>query len=189
MRKIIVFNLLSLDGFYAGIEGNIDWHHVDDEFNKFAVKQTKSFGAIIFGRVTYKIFEDFWPAAVSDPKMSAEDHEIAKTIDDIEKIVFSKSLDKVTWKNTKLFSEIDSKEVLKWKAEEGNDMVIFGSGKIVQQMTKLGLIDEYRFLINPIVLGEGKEMFEGVGKFELKLLSTHTFGNGNVLLTYEPIKS
>ncbi len=189
MRKIIVFNLISIDGFFAGEDGNIDWHMVDDEFNEFAVKHTKEFGAIIFGKTTYKLFEEFWPGAVSDPKMSPEDREIAKTIDDMEKIVFSKSLTDVTWKNSKLFHEITPEEVNKWKAGEGKPMAIFGSGTIVQQMTNLGLVDEYRLLVNPIILGRGKPMFKDIKEMQkLKLLDTRTFGNGNVLLTYEPIK-
>lgn len=186
MRKIVVFNLISLDGFFAGEDGNIDWHMVDDEFNDFAVEHTKEFGAIIFGKTTYQLFEDFWPKALHDPKMSPEDLEVAKTIDDVEKIVFSKSLKEVTWKNSKLFHEIDPEEVKKWKAEEGKPIAIFGSGTIVQQFTKLGLIDEYRILVNPVILGKGKSMFAGVEMQKLKLINTRTFGNGNVLLTYEP---
>lgn len=188
MRKIIVFNLLSLDGYFAGTDGNIDWHHVDDEFNQFAIEQTSKFGGIIFGKTTYQMFEDFWPKAVNDPSMSPEDRKVAKIIDDIWKIVFSESLKSVTWKNTKLYHEIDPKEVKKWKEYDGKDLAIFGSGTIVQEMTNLGLIDEYRFLINPVILGEGKPMFKDMNDMlKLELLSTRTFGNGNVLLTYKPV--
>lgn len=188
MRKIVVFNLISVDGFFAGEDGSIDWHMVDDEFNKFAVEHTKEFGAIIFGKTTYQLFEDFWPKALHDPKMSPEDLEVAKTIDDVEKIVISKSLTEVTWKNTKLFHEINPEEIKKWKEGDGKPMVIFGSGTIVQQMSNLGLIDEYRLLVNPIILGNGKPMFKDVSMQKLKLINTRTFGNGNVLLTYEPLK-
>jgi len=188
MRKLIVFNLISLDGFFAGTDGNIDWHQVDDEFNKFAVEQTKTFGAIIFGKTTYQLFESFWPSAVNDPKMSPEDREIAKTIDDVEKIVFSKSLKEITWKNSKLVHEINPEEIKKWKESEGGPMVIFGSGTIVQQMTNLDLIDEYRLMVNPIILGKGKAMFKDVDQVKLKLLDSKTFGNGNILLYYQPLR-
>lgn len=189
MRKLIVFNLLTLDGFFAGPDGDISWHQVDDEFNTFAVEQTASFGAIIFGKTTYQIFEDFWPKAINDMSLTEEDHKIGKIIDDIEKIVFSKSLANVTWKNTKLFHEIDPEEIKKWKQQEGGDMVVFGSGTIVQQLTDLGLIDEYRFIINPIVLGKGKPMFKEMKEMlKLKLLNTKTFANGNILLYYQPQK-
>jgi dihydrofolate reductase len=189
MRKIVVFNLLSLDGYFAEEDGNIDWHQVDDEFNQFAIEQTASFGGIIFGKTTYKIFEDFWPQALKDPKTSPDDRKIAQTIDDIWKIVFSKSLKEVTWKNSKLYHEIDPEEIKKWKENDGKDLAIFGSGTIVQQFTNLSLVDEYRFLVNPIVLGKGKPMFANLKeKLKLKLLDTRTFGNGNILLTYQPDK-
>lgn len=186
MRKIIVFNLLSLDGYFAGVDGNIDWHNVDDEFNDFAVTQTKTFGTIIFGKTTYKMFEEYWPVALKDPTTSSDDRQIAQTINNIEKIVFSKSIEKVEWNNTKLLHEINPEEINKWKEMDGAPMVIFGSGTIVQQMTELGLIDEYRIMINPVILGEGKSMFEKVPMQKLKLADTKIFKSGNVLLTYVP---
>ena len=194
MRKIIVFNLISLDGYFARENGDIDWHNVDDEFNDFAVEHTAEFGTIIFGHTTYNLFEEFWPAAINDPKLSPEDHKIAQIIDDVEKIVFSKTLKEVTWKNSKLFHEIDPEEVKKWKSPSTSSgsnekpMVIFGSGTIVQQFTNLGLIDEYRLMINPLILGKGKPMFKDVGEVKLKLMSRRTFKNGNVLLSYQPEK-
>lgn len=188
MRKIIVFNLVSIDGFFAGVDGNIDWHNVDDEFNEFAVEQTQTFGGIIFGKTTYKIFEDFWPKAVNDPKMSKEDRKIAKVIDDIWKIVFSNSMNDVSWRNSTLYHDIDPEEIKKWKEMEGGkDLVIFGSGTIITQFANLDLIDEYRLLVNPIVLGNGKSFFKGMKEnLKLKLTNTRTFKNGNILLTYVP---
>lgn len=188
MRKIIVFNLISLDGYFAGADGNLDWHNVDDEFNRFAVKHTGQFGAIIFGRVTYKMFEEFWPKVVDDPKFSKEDRKIARIIDSIEKLVFSKTLKKVTWKNSLLLKEIVPKEISYLKKKPGKDIAVFGSGTIAQGLTNLNLIDEYRFLVNPIVLGKGKPMFKHMKHMlKLKLLTTRKFNNGNVLLTYKPI--
>jgi dihydrofolate reductase len=186
MRKIIVFNLITLDGFYAGENDDISWHQVDDEFNKFAIEQTQEFGGLIFGKTTYKIFEDFWPVALKDPKTSPDDRKIAQIIDDMWKIVFSKTLKNVTWNNTKLYHDIDVKEVESWKKYDGKDLAIFGSGTIVQQFAKLGLIDEYRLMVNPVVLGKGKAMFNGVENLKLKLLKSHNFKNGNVLLYYVP---
>lgn len=184
-----MFNLVSLDGYYAGMDGNIDWHVVDDEFNQFAIEETQKFGVILFGRVTYKIFEDFWPKAVSDPKMSKEDLEIAKIINDIEKIVFSKTLEEVRetseWKNVRLFKEIIPDEIQKLKKEPGKDMVIFGSGTIVQALTNFNLVDEYRLMVNPVILGKGKLLFKNVKKLNLKLISTKIFKSGNVLLFYK----
>ena len=188
-----MFNLISLDGYFAGIDGNIDWHQVDDEFNEFAIEQTESFGGIIFGKTTYKLFEDFWPKVLETGKYpdgkKAEDADlkIAKIIDETWKFVYSKSLDNVTWKNTNLRSEINPEEVKGWKQYDGKDMVIFGSGTIVQQFTNLGLIDEYRFIVVPVILGQGKPLFKDVKETKLKLLSERKFRNGNVLLVYEKV--
>ena len=203
MRKIVVFNLVSLDGYFAGSEGEIDWHNVDDEFNKFAIEHTKTFGTILFGRVTYQMMESFWPAriatqnvaggpkAAKDPKMSKEDLKIAKIINNVEKIVFSKTLKKTyetpVWKNIRLYNEIVPEEIRKRKQKPGQDIEIFGSGTIVQQFTNLGLIDEYQLMVNPVILGEGKPMFKDIKeRLKLKLLKTRTFKNGNVLLYYVP---
>lgn len=189
MRKIIVFNMVSVDGFFAGIDGNLDWHNVDDEFNKFAVGQTKEFGALMFGRTTYSLFENFWPKVINNPKFSKEDHEIAEIIDNTQKIVFSKTLKTVTWKNSKLFRDIESPEIEELKKESGKDIAIFGSGTVVQALTNLNLIDEYRLMVNPVVLGVGKPLFKNLKeKLNLKLLNARIFKSGNVLLYYQPIK-
>jgi len=168
MRKVVVFNMISVDGFYAGLDGNIDWHKVDDEFNKFAVIQTGEFGGIIFGRTTYELFKSFWPKALVDPETDEDDRKIAKLIDDNYKFVFSKKLNSVDWKNTTLLHEIEPGEVKKWKQYDGKDLVIFGSGEIVKQFAHFGLIDEYRLMINPVILGEGKIFFCWDEKNKLK---------------------
>lgn len=189
MRKIVVFNLITLDGFFAGEDGNIDWHNVDDEFNKFAIEQTAEFGGIIFGKTTYKMFEEYWPGELTNPNTSEDDRKIAQMIDDVWKFVYSKSLKEVTWKNTNLLHKIDPEEVRKWKEYDGKDLAIFGSGEIVQQFTNLGLIDEYRLMVNPVILGKGKPLFANVNEMhKLKLTNSREFKNGNVLLTYQPTK-
>lgn len=186
MRKIVVFNMVTLDGYYAGEDGNIDWHKVDDEFNTFAIEHTQEFGTLIFGATTYKLFEEYWPKALVDPATSEDDRKIAQIIEDMEKIVFSKTIKEVTWKNARVVHEINKAEVESWKQQAGKPMGIFGSGTIVQQFTNLGLIDEYRLMINPVILGSGKRMFEGVNAIHnLHLVSTKKFGNGNVLLCYD----
>jgi len=186
MRKIIVFNMVSVDGFFAGVDGNLDWHNVDDEFNKFVIEQLREFHTILFGRTTYQMFESFWPVALKDQKTSEDNRKVAQSINDIEKIVFSSTLEKVTWNNSKILKKIDSEGIKKLKQEPGKDMVIFGSGTIVQAMTNLNLIDEYRLMINPVILGQGKPMFKDMkDKVNLKLLNTKTFKNGNVLICYQ----
>jgi len=178
--------MVSVDGFFAGVDGNLDWHNVDDEFNKFVVEQLREFHTILFGRTTYQMFESFWPVALKDQKTSEDNRKVAQSINDIEKIVFSSTLEKVTWNNSKILKKIDSEEIKKLKQEPGKDMVIFGSGTIVQAMTNLNLIDEYRLMINPVLLGQGKPMFKDMkDKVNLKLRNTKTFKNGNVLICYK----
>lgn len=143
----------------------------------------KEFQTILFGRTTYQLFESFWPVALKDPKTSEDNRKVAQNINDLEKIVFSSTLEKVTWNNSKILKNIDSEEIKKLKQEPGKDMVVFGSGTIVQAMTNLNLIDEFRLMINPVILGQGKPMFKDMkDKVNLKLLNTKTFKNGNVLL-------
>jgi dihydrofolate reductase len=206
MRKIVMFNLVSVDGFFAGVDGNIDWHVVDEEFNVAAVDWIQQFDTILFGRVTYQLFESYWPNAAKDPATSKEDKIIADKINEMTKVVFSNSLENVTWEHAKLIKGDIGEEIVKLKEEKDppspngsgplrqsyseaseakKDIVIYGSGTIVQQLANLGLIDEYRLLVNPVVLGKGKPMFKD-NNLKLKLLQSKQFASGNVLLTYEP---
>ncbi len=188
MRKIVVFNLVSLDGYFAGPKGEIDWHNTDDEFSKFAIEQIQTFKTLIFGRVTYELMASYWPT----PEAIKNDPIVANQLNTLPKIVFSKTLKKVKenkiWKNVKLFKTINPEEIKKLKLNSGGDITILGSGTIVQAFTNLGLIDEYRLLVNPIVLGHGKPMFKNIkNQLKLKLLKTRKFKNGNVLLYYRPM--
>jgi len=147
----------------------------------------QQFDTILFGRVTYKLFEDFWPNAASDPKTSRNDRIIAETIDQMKKVVFSKSLKKVTWNNSQLLRGNLQGEVKRLKQEDGRDIVIYGSGSLVRRLSNAGLIDEYQFMVNPVVLSNGKSSFKDLeGKIELRLLRTKPFKDGNFLLVYEP---
>ncbi len=180
--------MVTLDGYFAGTDGNIDWHNTDEEFNKFAEEQTPEFGTLIFGRKTYDLMVSYWPTDAG----KRDDPVIAKIMNSIPKIVFSKTLKGDLWENTKVFEKITPENVIAWKEKEGSDgkpAAIFGSGEIVRQFADLDLIDEYRLLINPIILGDGKSLFEGVKeKINLKLTDTREFKNGNILLTYEPAR-
>jgi dihydrofolate reductase len=181
-----MFNLVSLDGFFAGQNGEIDWHNVDEEFNQAAVEMIGQFDTILFGRVTYELFEGYWPNAALDPMTSKEDRIIAGKINEMTKIVFSKTLKKVTWNNSRLIHDNIEAEVRTLKQEKGRDMVIYGSGTIVQQLSHAGLIDEYQFMVNPVVLGNGKALFKDM--IRLKLVRTRPFKGGNVLLVYERMR-
>ena len=187
MRKIIAFDLVTVDGLFAGPNGEIDWHNYDDEMGRHSVEQLKSLGALIFGKTTYELMASYWPT----PDGVKGEPVVAGIMNSIPKIVFSKTLQEVKdgplWKNVKVFHEIKPEEIIKMKEQDGGDIAIFGSGIIVQQLTNLGLIGEYRLIVNPLILGNGKPLFKDVNdKLKLKLVNTRVFGNGNVLLSYEP---
>jgi dihydrofolate reductase len=181
MKKLIVFNLITLDGFFAGPKGEINWHNVDGEFDEFSVKQLNGIDLIVFGRVTYEMMADFWPTR----EAIKQDPVVAGKMNSLSKIVFSKSLNTVTWNNTRLVKGNFEKEIKRLKGQSGRDIAIFGSGTVVSALAGTGLIDEYRLLVNPIVLGQGKPLFKDLKhSIKLKLLSSRMFNNGNVLLTY-----
>ena len=186
MRKVIVSEMVTLDGFFAGPNGEIDWHIVDEEFNQYAIDLLNTVDTILFGRATYQLFESYWPDVAVNPSTSKSDLEIAHKINSMTKIVFSKSLEKVAWKNARLVKEFIPEEIAKMKQQPGKDMVIFGSGSVVSTFTQLGLIDEYRLIVNPVILGKGKRLFKINDKLNLKLLKTKVFHSGNVLLSYQP---
>jgi dihydrofolate reductase len=190
MRKIYMFMMLSLDGFFEGPNHDLSWHNVDQEFNKFAIEQMNEIDLILFGRRMYQLMEGFWPDAVNNPKMSKEDHEVARLMNNINKIVFSKTLDKVeereNWKNVRLVKKFDPDEITRLKAQPGKDMWIGGS-ELAISFIKYGLIDEFRFMINPVVIGAGITIFKGIDKkLNLELIKARTFNSGNLLLYYRP---
>lgn len=185
MRKLSVFNLVTLDGYFAGKGGDISWHMVDEEFNAFAEDNAGSGNTLLFGRVTYELMAGYWPA----PEALKNDPVVAKGMNAAPKIVFSRTLNKAEWNNTRLVKTDMLAEVRKLKQQSGKDLTVLGSGSIVSQLAQEGLIDEYEILLNPVVIGKGKTMFEGIrDKLSLKLVNTRTFKNGCVLLTYEPVK-
>ena len=187
MRKIIYYNLVSLDGFFAGPKGEIDWHRVDEEFNQYAIEFLNSVDTIIFGRITYQLFENFWPAAAKDPATSKSDRVIANQINDLNKVVFSKTLTQVSWQNSHLIRQVVPDEIVKMKGQPGKDMVIFGSANLAQSFIKPGLVDEYRIMVNPIVLGNGMPLFQNLqNRIELSFIRSHTFKTGVIVLTYQP---
>ncbi len=133
--------------------------------------------------------ESYWPTKEGQEG----EPEVAKIMNNIQKIVFSKTMEEIKdgpiWKNVKILRSINPQEILALKQQEGKDIAVFGSGTIVQQFTNLGLIDEYRLVVNPLVLARGKLLFKDIAKrLNLKLLNTKVFKNGKVLLCYEPVK-
>lgn len=184
MRKLIVFNLITLDGFFEGPNQDISWHNVDGEFNDFSIQQLRSMGTILFGRVTYQMMASYWPA----PQALRDDPIVAELMNNTPKVVFSHTLQQADWHNTTLVKGEASDAIRKLKQQPGGDMFIFGSGGLVSSIAPHDLIDEYRLIVNPVFLGSGVLMLRGLNERQhLKLLRTQTFQSGNVLLCYQPI--
>ena len=185
MRKLVVFNMVSLDGFFVDSKGDMSWAHKHDaEWNTFVNENANGNGVLVFGRITYELMASYWPT----PMALQNSPVVAKGMNEMPKIVFSRTLDKVSWSNTKLIKGDLAVEVRKLKQESGPDMVILGSGSIVSQLTQENLIDEYQLALSPIVLGKGRTLFEGVQeKMNLKRTNSRTFGNGTVFVCYQPV--
>ena len=182
MRKLSVFNSVSLDGYFSG---EIQWAHdakPDKDFGKFVEKNAEGGGELLMGRKTYDLMVKHWPTA----EARKSDPVVAERMNNLPKVVFSRTLDRADWNNTKVVKGDLAAEVRKMKEAPGDDMVILGSGSIVSQLTKAGLIDEYQFVVVPVVLGKGRTMFEGVSeKVPLRQTKSKSFANGNVFLSYE----
>jgi dihydrofolate reductase len=185
MRRLVVFNHMSLDGCFVDAHGDMSWAHAGDaEWNAFVEENARGGGELLFGRVTYDLMAGYWPT----PLAREHDPVVAERMNALPKVVFSRTMEHPSWNNTRLVRGDLAAEVRKLKEAPGPDMVIFGSGTIVAQLAQAGLIDEYQIVVNPIILGAGRTMFGGIReKLALKLTQARAFGNGKVLLCYEPI--
>jgi dihydrofolate reductase len=184
MRKIIVFENITLNGLMAGPNGEIDWAIRDEEITENSCEGDGAIDAFMFGRVTYDMMASFWPT----PMAKAANPVFADALNNAKKIVFSHTLKDPTWQPTEVIRELRKDRVMQLKASPGKDIMIFGSGSIVDQLARLGLIDEYQLLVNPVVLPKGMPLFtESLDKLNLKLVKTKTFKNGIVLVQYQPV--
>jgi dihydrofolate reductase len=181
MRKVIVSNYATLDGFTSGTSDELDWFHWNEETEQYAKEIMEDVDTILFGRVTYDLMAGYWPT----PASREEDPVIRDFMNETPKLVFSRTLKEATWNDTQVIPELNESVVAELKQQTGKDMVIYGSGSVVGQITQWGLIDDYRIFVNPVVLGRGKPMFRGLAeRRELVPAGTRTFSNGVVLLRY-----
>jgi dihydrofolate reductase len=188
MPRLMVFNSITLDGYFTGENGDLGWAHSaasqDAEWQAFVAGNAKGGGLLVFGRKTYEMMAGYWPT----PEARRDNPEVAKQMNALPKVVFSTTMDSADWNNTRLVKADPASEITRLKRTPGPVMVIFGSGTIVSQLAQEGLIDEYQFVIVPVALGKGRTMFEGVSKpLSMKPTQTRSFRNGNVLLCYEPV--
>ena len=195
-RRIVTFNWLTADGYFAGRDGNLDWVVADEEQAKVAAEDIRNFDTVLFGRRTYEIFEKFWEHVVVDdegtvpdphhPERRSPEHgAVAIALNKMSKLVFSRTMKDVTWRNSRLIRELDPGEIETMKRQSGKDMIIFGSGSIVSQLTQHGLIDEYQFAVCPIFIGKGQSLLTSVSKHvRLDLLEAKALPSGDVMLRY-----
>ena len=183
MRKLTVFNFVTLNGFYKGPNEDISWHKHGEEESAYAAEGSKSGSTLLFGRITYQMMESYWPT----PMAMKNSPEVARGMNESEKIVFSRTLQSANWSNTRIVRDSPVEEVKKMKKEKGKDMTILGSGTIVTQLAENNLIDTYLLMVDPVVLGAGTSIFQGIKhQPDLKLIDTRKFKSGVVLLTYNP---
>jgi dihydrofolate reductase len=182
MRKIIVLSYLSLDGF-ADSNGVPDWIVWDESVNEYYMETQRRTDTVLFGRKSYEALKNYW--GTPKAKEEGQDQEMIDYINQTKKIVFSKSLEQADWSNSEVVKDIVPNDIKKMKQQSGKDMLFMGSGSTVSQFANLGLIDEYRFIIIPVVLGEGKPYFRGLEqKLNLNLVETRPFEGGIVLLRF-----
>ena len=182
MRKINVFDSLSLDGFFTDAHSDMSWAHKhDEEWTAFSSSNAGGEAELLFGRVTYEMMAGFWPT----PQAAEMLPDVAAGMNRMKKFVFSRTLTTVEWQGTTLVKGDLVTEVTRLKEQPGPDLVILGSGSIVSQLTEARLIDQYQIVLCPVVLGRGRTLFETVTeKVPLALTSSRQFRNGNVVLTY-----
>lgn len=184
MRKVSVFENVSLDGFFVDATNDMSWAHKHDpEWDAFAAGNASGNGALLFGRVTYQMMAGFWPTAQAAQMMP----EVAAGMNRMAKYVASRTLDRVEWQNTTLLSGDLVDAVRALKASSDTDIVILGSGSIVSQLADARLVDEFQLVIHPLVLGKGRTLFETVGgRRDLRFVRSRSFTNGNLVVWYEP---
>lgn len=183
MRKIIAFLVSTVDGYYEGPKQEFDWPLVDDEFNEFAIEQLRETDTLLFGRRTYEGMAAYWPTAAAQE----DDPTVAALMNTHPKIVISRTLDRADWANTRLVKDDVVGELTKLKEGSGRYHSIFGSSELTTNLLRLGLVDELRIMVNPIVLGGGNSLFRtATERTSLTLLNVRPFASGNVLLSYRP---
>ncbi len=183
MRKLIFMMSVSLDGFFAAPDGGLDWQIVREDLHEHFNEWLGQAGAFLDGRVTYELMADFWPTADADPASPAVVAEFASIWREMPKIVFSRTLDRANW-NATVRRDVVADEIAALKAEPGGDLVL-GGANLAVTFRALGLIDEYRIYVQPVLLGQGRPLFtEAAQRLPLQLIETRTFDGGVVLLRY-----
>lgn len=188
MRKLIFFMHTSLDGFVAGLNGEMNWIKVDEEMFDFVATMTDKADAALYGRITYDMMQSYWPTAGDEPDASRHDKEHSAWYNKVSKIVLSKTMSEKGLDKTTVISDHLADNISKIKKQDGKNILIFGSPAASQSLLNLGLIDEFWLFVNPILLGRGKPLFKDIQEtIQLKLAETKTFASGVIALHYAKV--
>ena len=186
MRNLIFFMHTSLDGFVAGLKGELDWANIDDELFDFVATMTDTADTALYGRVTYEMMQSYWPKAGEQPNATKHDKEHSAWYNKVSKVVLSRTISEKGLDNTTVISGQLADNINKIKKQDGKNILIFGSPGASQSLLNEGLIDEFWLLVNPIILGQGMPLFKDItGTTKLKLVDSKTFACGVIALHYE----
>jgi dihydrofolate reductase len=186
MRRLVLFMHVSLDGFVAGPNGEMDWIKVDDQMFEYAGQRTNESDTALYGRVTYQMMEGYWPTAASQPNATKHDIEHSTWYNKVDKVILSKTMEGQQLPNTIIISDDIEHRVKALKQQAGKEIIIFGSPSASHTLMQYGLIDEFWLFVNPILLGQGIPLFKNIQQTTgLKLMTTATFDSGVVCLQYQ----
>jgi dihydrofolate reductase len=187
MREVFLHISASVDGIIEDADHEIDWHFVDDDFEAYINDVLGSIDGMIFGRAAHALLAEYWPTAGSNPDVSAQHREAARMMNALPKYVVSSGPYETSWENSHLITGDVQEEVRKIKEQPGKDLALFAGAGVAQSFHDLGLIDEYRIIVNPVILGDGTPLFTpGHTRRALTLLNARPFASGALVLTYRP---
>jgi len=186
MRNLIFFMHTSLDGFVAGLNGEMDWIRIDEEMFDFVATMTDKADTALYGRVTYEMMQNYWPTAGEQPNASKHDKEHSAWYNKVSKVVLSKTLSEKGLVNTKVIGDRLVENITEIKKKDGKNILIFGSPTASISLLNAGLIDEFWLFVNPILLGHGIPLYKCVtGATQQNLIESKTFKCGVIALHYE----
>lgn len=185
MRKLFLHIMMSLDGYIEDKNGGLDWHHADTEFETYILDLLRNIDGMIYGRVSHQLLAGYWPTAGDNPEVSAAHMEMAQLMNHLPKYVITNGDYRTDWQNSEIISGDITAEIQRLKAMPGNDIPLFAGAKTLQSLMQLGLVDEYRILVHPVLLGGGTPLFADTEtRTGFQLIDSKTFDSGKVLLTY-----
>ncbi|KAA1419819.1 dihydrofolate reductase [Mumia zhuanghuii] len=184
MRTVYAFLLTSVDGYHADAGGGTEWFDIDEEFEEYSRSQEGQIDTIVMGRVTFEMMASYWPT----PEAYAEDPVVAGFMNDLPKVVASRTMSEHAWGPTTFVPDGIAEHVRSLKEKPGKDIAIFGSSTLVAELLPTGVVDEVRIIVNPVALGQGQSVLGGLaGPVPLRRTGLREFDGGNVLLTYAPV--